>query len=69
MKKTFKNLYYGFSDNFVRDFMRCLIKRSEITTICLEPFYCGGYKESIQILEYLDKYIFEGKLQTSIEWI
>lgn len=68
-EKTFKNLYYGFSDNFVRDFMRCLIKRSEITTICLEPFYCGGYKESIQILEYLDKYIFEGKLQTSIEWI
>lgn len=65
-EKLFKNLYYGFHDNIVNDFMKCLIKRSKIVTICLEPFYCGGYKESIQILEYLDKYFFECKLNVSI---
>lgn len=65
-EKTFKNMYQGFHDLFLKQFMECLILRSEIVTICMEPNYCNGYSNSIKILEYLDKYFFDGKLRLTI---
>ena len=46
-------------------FMRQLINRSTIITICREPKCCGGLGESNKILGYLDNYFFNGCLGTS----
>lgn len=58
----FKEKYYDNAK--VRDFMHQLIERASIITICREPACCGGLGESNKILEYLDKYFFEGNLHT-----
>ncbi len=59
----FKEKY--FDNNDVQCFMRRLIDRSSFITICREPECCGGLGESNKILGYLDKYFFEGWLNTS----
>ncbi|TSA27629.1 hypothetical protein D4R71_01855 [bacterium] len=46
------------------DFVDELIKRSLFITICMEPYYCGGYGESFKVLSYFDKYFFQGILKT-----
>lgn len=58
----FRRMYYDNSK--VRCFMRDLISRSQFITICREPGCCGGLGESNKILEYLDRYLFEGNLGT-----
>ena len=58
----FKEKYVYNED--VRYFMKRLIERSTIITICREPACCGGLGESNKILGYLDKYFFEGNLDT-----
>lgn len=56
-----------FSNRYVREiktnyFVKELINRAAIVTICREPNCCGGIGESNKILKYLDKYFFEGQL-------
>lgn len=46
------------------DFIQSMIEKCEFITICLESTCCGGYGESYKILNYLDKYIFNGNLNT-----
>lgn len=58
----FKEKYYD--NNNVQCFMHQLIKRSSFITICREPTCCGGIGESNKILEYWDKYFFNGNLNT-----
>lgn len=43
--------------------MQELMLLSGFVTICREPGCCGGYKESNQILSYLDQSLFNGKLK------
>lgn len=59
----FKEKY--FDNNNVQYFMQRLIDRSSFITICREHECCGGLGESNKILGYLDKYFFEGWLNTS----
>jgi hypothetical protein len=47
-----------------QDFIKKLMQRCEIITICREPTHCGSIGESNKVLRYLDKYIFEGNLNT-----
>ena len=61
-ESIFRNKY--FLDDEVSSFMSRLIKRSTFITICREPTCCGGLGESNKILEYLDKYFFDGSLDT-----
>lgn len=56
--------FYG--DITALDFINELIDRCEFITICMEPGCCGGYGESFKILNYIDKHIFEGVLNTNI---
>lgn len=58
----FRRMYYEHDE--VRFFMREIISRSQFITICREPGCCGGIGESNKILEYLDRYLFEGNLGT-----
>ena len=62
----FKEKYV--SDQSVYGFMRDLIQRSSLITICREPECCGGLGESNRILGYLDRYFFEGCLKTRFVW-
>ncbi len=62
-EEIFKKKYVYNED--VQYFMRRLIERSTIITICREPVCCGGLGESNKILGYLDKYFFEGCLCTN----
>ena len=48
----------------VRSFIRNLITRSSLITICREPGCCGGIGEANRILELLDYYWFDGALKT-----
>lgn len=61
-ESIFRRMYYDKSE--VTYFMRDLISRSQFITICREPSCCGGIGESNKILEYLDRYLFEGNLGT-----
>ena len=58
-----------FRNEFVQShnveyFMSCLFDRATFITICREPDCCGGIGESNKILNYLDRYFFEGVLNT-----
>ncbi len=59
----FRDKYVDNDD--VKCFMQRIIERSSIITICREPDCCGGLGESNKLLWYLDKYFFNGCLQTS----
>lgn len=48
----------------VRNFMESLLNRSSFITICREPECCGGIGEANKILNYLDRYFFDGALRT-----
>ena len=61
-EKAFWEHCYGDLD--VRLLMRNTIRNSAFITICREPGYCGGLGEANKILSYLDRYFFEGQLQT-----
>ena len=61
-ENTFKGMYQGFYDDYVNKFMKTMIDKSIVVTICTEPKYCGGYENSIKILGYLNKYFFDNKL-------
>ena len=56
--------YEKYASPDVQNFMRELISRSTIVTICREPACCGGIGESNKILSYLDRYFFNGQLNT-----
>lgn len=58
----FREKYYDNEE--VQYFMQKLINRSTIITICREPACCGGLGESNKILGYLDRYFFDGWLDT-----
>jgi len=58
----FREKYYENEE--VQYFMHKLINRSTIITICREPACCGGLGESNKILGYLDRYFFNGWLDT-----
>lgn len=45
---------------------RELVDFAGLVTICREPKCCGGVGQSNKILEYLDKYLFKGRLQACI---
>lgn len=45
-------------------FIKKLLSRSSLITICREPEFCGGVGESNRILELLDYYWFDGVLKT-----
>ena len=58
-----------FSERYQEDlkvntFVRSLIKRASLITICREPGCCGGIGEANRILELLDSYWFDGALRT-----
>lgn len=59
----FREMYYD--NTRVLYFMQQLMRRSTFITICREPECCGGLGESNKILGYLDKYFFEGCLETT----
>lgn len=44
-------------------FMHNLIKGSQFVTICREPEYCGGIRESNKILQLLDDYLFDAQIR------
>ena len=48
----------------VRFFMENLLDRASFITICREPDCCGGIGEANKILNYLDRYFFDGALST-----
>lgn len=50
--------YYNTSQQFIKD----LIKRSEITTICYENGCCGGIREAHKIFNLVDELFFEYEL-------
>lgn len=58
----FREMYSG--NRRVLSFMQQLMRRSTFITICREPECCGGLGESNKILGYLDKYFFDGCLNT-----
>ena len=60
-KKKFTNEFVNNND--VRCFMQKLISNASAITICREPMYCGGIKESNKILDYLDEFLFDGVLE------
>lgn len=67
--KTHAWLEYIFTQEFyinttVRYFMQSLIERASFITICREAKCCGGLGESNKILNYLDRYLFDGNLNT-----
>lgn len=58
-----------FAERYVENykansFIRSLISRSSLITICREPGCCGGIGEANRILEMLDYYWFNGVLKT-----
>lgn len=61
-EKIFREKYY--ENNTVISFMNSLLERASLITICREPNYCGGIGESYKILNYLDRYFFDGALET-----
>lgn len=61
-ENTFKGMYQGFYDDCVNKFMKMMIDKSIVVTICTEPKYCSGYENSIKLLGYLNKYFFDNKL-------
>lgn len=62
-EQIFRNEFY---DNIkVRLFMSTLIERASFITICREPDCCGGIGEANKILNYLDRYFFDGALGTN----
>lgn len=50
--------YYYSYERFVKD----LIKEAEITTMCFEQGFCGGFKEAFKIFETVDHLFFENQL-------
>ena len=62
-ERIFKEKYVNNAT--VYSFVKNLIRRSSIITICREPDCCGGIGESNKILSYLDCYLFDGVLKTS----
>lgn len=48
----------------INDFIRTMLARSTLITICREPEFCGGIGESNRILDLLDYYWFDGALKT-----
>lgn len=68
-ERTFQAMYKGFYDDYIMNFMESLILNSEIVTICMEPFHCCSHLDSAILLSYLDKYLFEGKLGISLDYI
>lgn len=63
-ERIFKDEYANESSSAY--LMAILVRNANLITICREPDYCGGIGESNKILEYLDKYMFEGHLGTSL---
>lgn len=59
---VFRNEYQDCSTT--RVFMDDLFDRAAFITICREPGCCGGIGESNKILSYLDRWFFEGALNT-----
>jgi hypothetical protein len=53
------NHYYYNSQDFIKD----LIRKAEFTTICFENTFCGGFKESFKIFEYVDELFFDFELE------
>lgn len=47
-------------------FLRYLIEKSSVITICREPGCCGSIGDSNRILNILDRYYFEGRLGTEV---
>lgn len=58
----FRNEYY--ESHNARYFMENLLHRASFITICREPGCCGGIGEANKILNYLDRYFFDGALNT-----
>lgn len=57
--------YNEFFDNHkTKRFITTLIERASFITISREPGCCGGMGESNKILQYIDRYWFEGALKT-----
>ena len=50
--------YYYTYERFVKD----LIKQSEITTMCFENGFCGGFKQTFKIFETIDYLFFDNQL-------
>ncbi len=50
--------YYYTYEIFVKD----LIKQSEITTLCFENGFCGGYKQAFKIFEVVDYLFFDNQI-------
>lgn len=54
-----------YEENYkANTFIRSLISRSSLITICREPGCCGGIGEANRILEMLDRYWLDGALKT-----
>lgn len=61
-EKIFIDEYFESSN--ARYFMESLLNRTSFITICREPECCGGIGEANKILNYLDRYFFDGALRT-----
>jgi hypothetical protein len=46
-------------------FLTGLIRQANIVTISTEPDYCGGADTSRKVLDWADRYLFDGTLQSS----
>lgn len=57
-KEDLKNVEYSSTIDFVRD----LITKSEVVTICLESNFCGGIREAQKIFNSIDDLLFDGEL-------
>lgn len=60
----FREEFWPKDDFQHRQYIQQLIANASIITICREPGCCGGLGESNIILSYLDKYLFDGVLET-----
>lgn len=50
--------YYYSYDRFVKD----IIKDAQITTMCFEQGFCGGFKQAFKVFETVDYLFFENQL-------
>jgi hypothetical protein len=56
------NDYIDAAQMTARDFIKRLIERANIITICKESGCCGGIKESNAIFENIDELFFDGEI-------
>jgi hypothetical protein len=53
------NYHYYYNS---QDFIKELIQKAEIATICYENGFCGGIRKSQQIFSMVDRVLFDGEL-------